>query len=322
MNNNMSIFFNEDIKIYDLINDKYKNLLWGLRFVRLENTWTQITEKELSKIRIALIDSGIDNKHEDLKECVCTGYNFIANNYDTTDDLGHGTRIAGVIAAKKDNGIGVAGVASGAKIVPLKVMDSNGRASIKNVTRAIEWCLTNDIDVINLSIGYHRKFMDLIIDNSSADYNKERLVIEKALESGISIISSVGNDTNEEMKYPARYKGVISVASYGIHSDTLEIFPAPKNNKCSSKTIFAPGEYIFTTDKENKYTYEFGSSIACGFVTGAIALIKSVNRYLSPMQIQEILIKTCTNLKSPNINILNIDSAFSESKNCNMEGRV
>jgi len=305
-------FFNEKIKVYDLINDEYKSLLWGLRFARVEDTWTKISEKELSKIKIALIDSGIDNEHEDLQGSICTGYNFIDNSFDTQDNFGHGTRIAGIIAAQKNNNIGVAGIASGVQIVPLKVMDSKGRASIKNVIRAIEWCVNNNIDIINLSIGYHKSIEDLVTNNNVEYYEREKAVIEKALESGISIVSSVGNNTNGPMNYPACLNGVISVASYGVHSDTLEIFSAPKNNRCSCKTIYAPGEYIFTTDIGNRYTYEFGSSIACAFVTGAVALIKSVNRKLSPIEIQKTLLNTSTNISSKNMRLLNVDYAFHE----------
>ena len=112
------------------------------------------------------------------------------------------------------------------------------------------------------------------------------------------------------MNYPACFKGVISVASYGIYSNNLEIYPAPKNSKCSNKTIYAPGEYIYTTEIGNKYMYEFGSSIACGFVTGAIALMKSRNKNLKPSEIQEILIKSSTKIENKKMNILNIDYAF------------
>ncbi|ELC8463948.1 S8 family peptidase [Clostridium perfringens] len=310
MNN---INLNEEIKVYDLINDEHKDLLWGLRFVALENSWKYINKKNLSKIRIALIDSGVDMNHEDLKSSLCEGYNFIDNNYNTDDDFGHGTRIAGVIAAEKNNWIGVAGVASGSKLVPLKVMNSSGRASIENVIKAVEWCIKNDIDIINLSIGYQRKGKNLIFNNFDY-YDKEKDVIDKALKKGITIISSVGNHANEAMNYPACLNGVISVASYGIYSDTLEIYSAPKNNKCSKKTIYAPGQYIYTTEINNRYIYEFGSSIACGFVTGAIALLKSIKKDLKPLEVQQLLLETCTQIDDGNMKILNIDSAVSALK--------
>lgn len=300
---------NENLKVYDFINVKYKDLLWGLRFVRLEETWQDISNEELSKVRIALIDSGVDAKHEDLIGSISKGYNFIDNNTDTKDEFGHGTRIAGVIVANKNNNTGIAGVASGAQIVPLKVMNSSGRASIKNVIRAIEWCIKEDIDIINLSIGY-KKDVESLINYNSQYHDKERQVIEEALEKGITIVSSVGNNRNAPMNYPACFKGVISVASYGIYSNNLEIYPAPKNSKCSNKTIYAPGEYIYTTEIGNKYMYEFGSSIACGFVTGAIALMKSRNKNLKPSEIQEILIKSSTKIENKKMNILNIDYAF------------
>ena len=303
------MFVNEKIKVYDLINVRYKELLWGLRFARLEETWQSVSEENLSKIRIALIDSGVDAKHEDLVGSIEKGYNFIESNIDTNDEFGHGTRIAGVIAANRYNNTGIAGVASGAKIVPLKVMDSKGRASVKNVIKAIEWCMEKYIDVINLSIGY-KKDVESLINFNSTYQDKERQVIEKALERGITIVSSVGNNRNEPMNYPACFKGVISVASYGIYSDTLEIFSAPKNSKCSDKTIYAPGEYIYTTEIANEYIYEFGSSIACGFVTGAVALLKAKNKNLKPNEIQDILLRSSSKIQEKNMNILNIDYAF------------
>ncbi|EQB87750.1 hypothetical protein M918_07820 [Clostridium sp. BL8] len=94
-------WLNKDVTIYDLINDHYRLSLWGLRCINIEKTWGLCDEKKLSEVIVGLIDSGVEAEHEDLNGNVIEGYNFIHNSRDTCDEFGHGTNVAGVIAAKK-----------------------------------------------------------------------------------------------------------------------------------------------------------------------------------------------------------------------------
>ncbi|MBZ9637407.1 S8 family peptidase [Clostridium sp. FP1] len=302
--------------VYDLMNDTHKELLWGLRLINIEDTWENITQEELSKVKVAIVDSGIDSEHEDLRNMVHKGYNFIDNTTNTQDNFGHGTRIAGIIGAERNNGIGIAGVASGVKLIPLKVIDGRGRGDIKNVVRALEWCIENQVDIINLSIGYQRNEIDILTNKNSIYYYKEQELIERALKNNITVVSSVGNGYGKAMQYPAAYPGVISVASCGICSKPFTLYCATKNNKCNGNTIYAPGEYIFTTDVGNKYSYDFGSSMACGFITGAVSLLKAKRIKLTSTQIHLMLLENANTIEIGNksIKFLNVDKAFNALK--------
>lgn len=306
--------YNKKNKVYDLINDEYKELLWGLRLINLEETWSKISNLDLCNIKIGLIDSGVDRNHEDLKNIVIEGFNFIDNSKDTTDHFGHGTRVAGIIGAEKNNKIGIAGVASGVQIVPLKVMDHRGKANIKNIIKALEWCMNNDIDIINLSLGYYKDCLNILTNKNSQDYFIEEEIVSELIKKSVPIISAVGNGYGKETQYPAAYSSVISVASCGIKLSPFHLYASPKNNKCKKDTIYAPGEYIYTTDIRGNYVYDFGSSMACGFVTGAIALLKSQNKALSPKKLKNLLLDHSQKITTPNeeIKFLNVDNAFNE----------
>ncbi|MEG6614084.1 S8 family serine peptidase [Pseudoclostridium thermosuccinogenes] len=307
-------FLNRDITIYQLINDEYKELLWGLRFVNAENCFREVDESRLSRIRVAVIDSGVEANHEDLKKHVARGWNFLDNTDNTEDDLGHGTGVAGIIGAERNNGVGIAGIASGAQLVPLKVIDSSGKAEIKNVIKAIEWCINNDIDIINLSLGHSLKDINLFDMYDIYLIEEEKFIIEKALEKSIVIIAAVGNELHEPMNFPARYKGVIPVASYGIKLNPLSIYSSDKNSIVNDETVFAPGEFIYTTLKGNSYGYERGSSFAAPFVTGVAALLKAYDENLTPHQIHQLILSTCKkiDLGHETIKIIDADKAFNK----------
>src|SRR5690606_11143218 len=104
-------------------------------------------------ITIAVIDSGVDAGHPDLSGKVLPGYNAIRGNGDPSDDNGHGTAVAGLIAANTDNGAGIAGICWGCRILPVKVLNANGSGSDAWVAQGIRWAADNGANVINLSLG-------------------------------------------------------------------------------------------------------------------------------------------------------------------------
>ncbi|WP_255294098.1 S8 family serine peptidase [Bacillus toyonensis] len=131
-----------------------------------------------SNIKIGIIDSGIDITHEDIK--ITDGINIIDTNSNYTDEFGHGTRVAGVIAAL-DNNKGVLGMAPLSKIYAIKVLDSRGKGSISNVISGIEWAIDNKLDIVNLSL-------QTIINNNALEE-----VVKKAHEQGIILVAAAGN---------------------------------------------------------------------------------------------------------------------------------
>lgn len=308
----MNLHPSKNKTVYDMINDTHKEYLWGLRFIGTEKTWLQVDENKLNQIKISIIDSGIDAAHEDLANVVLPGYNFILNNNDTSDSHSHGTNIAGVIGAIKNNNIGVAGVASGVKMIPLKIAHQNIKANKRNMIRAIEWSIENNVDIINISMGYQKDAISSIAGDYSVYEEGEREIIKSAMENGIAIVSAVGNNSSPTLDYPAQYPGVISVASFGIIKNPLSIYVPQNSNGWDTNTIFAPGEFIFTTSAGNGYEYTCGSSFACGYVTGALALLKAISNNLTPLQISDILINTRTKenvIGGGEISCLDVDAA-------------
>lgn len=307
-----NLFIERSRTVYNMINDRFKELLWGLRFINVEDVWEALHIEEISSIKVAVIDTGIEYDHEDLRNVISEGYNFIDDNKNAYDDCGHGTRVSGIIGAEKNNGIGICGAAAGVNIVPLKVCSKNGKAKPSNVIKAIEWCIDNKVDVINMSLG-HEQDDSLINYNYPLNSIQERHMIDLALKEKIVIVSSIGNGFGGPMHFPAVCEGVIPVASYGLNLNPMRLYISAMNSSFDNRTVFAPGEYIYTTDINNKYTYDSGSSLACAFVTAAAALMKARVKEISSFQLHEIILKTGRKhiIDNKSISILDVGEAFS-----------
>ncbi|MFY0521295.1 S8 family peptidase [Lysinibacillus sp. UGB7] len=232
------------------IEDLYENQAYpdGIEYFRVEEVWDKGYFGE--KIKIAILDTGIDFGHPDFEGQINTGFNAIDNNSLPIDDSGHGTNVTGIIAAK-NNDIGVVGISPSAEIYPIKVLDEFGEGEIEDIIQGIEWCIDNEIDIINMSFS--------TIKNDQKFFN----VINKAINAGIFIVAAIDNNRERGLGYPALYEGVIAVAS-------LEW-----KNLLSAEEVdfFAPGNNIFTTAIGGKYIVSEGNSIATPHITGLIALI-------------------------------------------------
>lgn len=172
---------------------------WGVAMVRAEQAWT-LTRGE--GVKLAVIDSGIDREHPEFLAGYRGGYDFIQNDSDPQDENGHGTHVAGTIAAA-DDGQGIVGVAPAVELYALRVLDKSGNGTVSGVVRAIDWAIQNEIDVINLSLG------------SAMSSESERAAFEKAEAAGIVAIAATGNGYPElaELSFPAGYPTVLSVGA-------------------------------------------------------------------------------------------------------------
>lgn len=202
-------------------------------------------------VKIAVLDSGVNANHQDLSENIKEGYDFIQNKVGVSDDCGHGTWIAGIIGAS-DNNIGICGIVPKADIYPLKVLDDQGRGKIKNVVNAINWCIQEDIDVVNISFS------------TKKDDENLKKVVEEAVKKGIIVVASYDNQENKN-SYPAQYENVIGV-KLGKKIDKVYT----KEGIC-----YAPGCGVTTTDRGGGYEKVEGNSIATAYVTGNVALVVS-----------------------------------------------
>lgn len=157
---------------------------WGVDAIGIEEAWEKVSLEERNDIVIAILDSGVDLEHPDLKDNIIHGYDFVNDDNDPDDDCGHGTHIAGIAAAIIDNQIGIAGIAGGAKIMPVKVLDENGDGTTEEVIEGIIWAVDNGADIINLSLG------------SEAFSQLEYEAISYAIDNGVVVIAATGNESN------------------------------------------------------------------------------------------------------------------------------
>ena len=215
-------------------------------------------------IKIAIIDTGIDRDHPDLDDNIMGGVNFVSipswktpdpNKWD--DDNGHGTHVAGIIAAE-DNNTGVVGVAPGAALYALKVLDRTGSGYVSDVVAAIQWATENDIQVINMSLG---GAYDIWLDAACLlAYYYDGLILVAAAGNGGSVI------------YPAAYDSVIAVSATDS-DDNLASFSSTGNEV----ELAAPGVYIYSTYKGGGYATISGTSMASPHVAGTAALVWAAN---------------------------------------------
>ncbi|AOY06361.1 peptidase S8 [Bacillus subtilis] len=223
---------------------------WGLRLIGKNE---KIEKK--SNISIAILDSGIDSNHEDLKGVVKKEYNALEPSKGVIEDkFGHGTAVAGIIASN-DNKIGTLGIAPYADIYSVKVLDDKGRGSVESIVKGIEWSIDNNVDIVNISVGLKKSDQKL------------KRVIDEANEKGVIVVAAAGNNYGLNADYPARYQNVISVGA---------INKKMKRAKYSARgkiDFVAPGEDILTTSPKDNYINVSGTSMATPFVSGVIANI-------------------------------------------------
>ena len=157
------------------------------------------TQKENEPIKIAILDSGINKKHNEFKGLTFKEYNAIEPGKEIVDDFGHGTAIAGIIAAR---GIKTTGVIHNVILYDVKVLNEKGGGKINDVIEGIEWCIKKNVDIINISFGF----------SSEKEGLKE--AIDKAINHNIIITAASGNTLGLTVDYPAKYHNVLSISSF------------------------------------------------------------------------------------------------------------
>ena len=237
---------------------------------------------------IAILDTGIDLTHPDLN--VYHEKTFVPGTSSADDDNGHGTHVAGITAAK-DNAIGVVGIAPGARLWSIKVLDSTGAGSISDIIAGIDYVTahSDEIDVVNLSFG---------CECSSPALDAS---INSAVQAGVVFVVAAGNDHKDASSFsPARNPNVIAVSAmadsdgkcggqgtstkYGS-DDTFASF----SNYGDTVDMVAPGVGILSTYKDGKYAQLSGTSMAAPHVTGGIALYESSHHGATPAQVKAAL---------------------------------
>jgi thermitase len=246
---------------------------------------------------IAVIDSGVDFSHPDLKNKIISGgRDFVNDDFDATDDLGHGTFVAGIAAADTNNNEGGAGVAWNCKILPIKVIAKDGYGEYSWLSEAIIWAADNGAAVINLSLE--------IIGPVDFPLDALRDALKIAHDSGVVIAAAAGNEGGA-VGYPAAYdEYCLAVAATDYDDSRLSW-----SNFGSEVDVAAPGERVFGPvptwywpeqgDNETiPYAFASGTSAAAPHVAGLAALLKSLKPWLTVDQVMDIIRFTADDVNS------------------------
>lgn len=238
------------------LGDTYPNKQWPLRQIRVLD-WRQFTSVD-QKVLVAILDTGIDESHEDLRGRVVARINFTDSPV-SNDIQGHGTHIAGIIAADSNNGLGIVGVAPDSRLLNIKVADDTGRIQSVAVARGIIWAVDNGASVINISVEFEEP--SLVLETA----------VNYAWSRGVVIVAAAGNHGSQLPVYPAYYENCIAVAATR-RDGTL----APLSNYGDWVDVTAPGFGIYSTLPGDGYGYKSGTSFATAYVSGLAALLFSL----------------------------------------------
>ncbi|MGV4988079.1 type VII secretion-associated serine protease mycosin [Streptomyces sp. NPDC001709] len=266
-------------------NKKYPGTPWALQRVNLDELWSQSKGKG---VRVAVIDTGVDTANPQLRQAVdgSLGTNLLppkdgkgkpvdgAKSKPTTDTVGHGTRVAGIIAARPMKSTGFVGLAPEATIVPIKQNDAEGHGTSKSLARAIQHAIQVKAQVINISQD---------TANAVAPGDDLHNAINEALDHKIVVVASAGNDGldgNVKLTYPASYPGVLAVAASDRNNER-----APFSQSGDFVGVAAPGVDMISTVPKGGHCSDNGTSFSAPYVAGVAALIKAKHPDWTPREV-------------------------------------
>ena len=262
-------------------------------FKQMKVTPTQVTPYTGKGVKVAVLDTGIDTEHSDLlvRGGICSMKTNCSKGIKYDDDNGHGTHVAGIIAGLKNNA-GIQGVSPNVELYAIKSLNRNGGGETLDIVAGVEWAIENKIDILNLS---------LTTDNNDPAL---RMVLEKAYESGMTIVAAVGNEgetlQKDSVQYPARYESVIGDSDITASNTKLV-----QSSSGPAVEIAAPGTSILSTypreldtedGTQNGYYSDTGTSMAAPHVTGVLALYKERYPSASNDKLRQMLQVTAADL--------------------------
>jgi type VII secretion-associated serine protease mycosin len=273
--------YEEDSSVHAL-GDPLRQYQWALDAVPFEQTWA-VTRG--NGVKVAVVDTGVLGNHQDLIGSVIPGKDYVNNTDGRIDPGGHGTHVAGIIAAHVDNGVGIAGAAPGVQIMPIRVLDAQGSGSSSNVALGIIWAVDHGARVINLSLG-------------GGPSPGIETAMQYANSKNAVVVAAGGNNytSGDQPVYPAAYKEAIAVAAVD-----QSLHHASFSNTGNYIDLAAPGDLIWSTwgSGPTQYALASGTSMATPYVSAAAALVVAVNPKYTAAQIRYALESTATDLGAP-----------------------
>lgn len=255
--------------VYGLSPEDAQILGWEITKFNIPDLWKYSTGKG---VKVAVIDTGCDLNHPDIKNNLLQGKNFVNPNKDPMDDNSHGSHCAGSIAAE-NNGTGMVGVAPDAKILPVKVLDDKGQGNLKNIVDGIIWSADNGADILSMSLG------------SPASSPHLENAINYAASKGCIIFCAAGNDgPGRDIMYPAKYNHTIAIGAIDRNLERTSF-------TCSGDTLdfLAPGHDILSCVPGGGYALMSGTSMSTPFAVGCAAILLSYARQIKYSALDNML---------------------------------
>ena len=246
---------------------------WSLPRINAPDAWSISTGS--SNVIIAILDTGVDATHPDLASQIVPGWNIYNNNADTSDVYGHGTAVAGTAAAASNNSAGVASVAWGCRIMPVRISDNSGYGSYSNIASGLTWAADHGARVANIS--YDVSGSRTV--SSAAKYFQGK---------GGVVAAAAGNQASFNSLSDDPY-----ILTVGATDSSDNLFSW--SNRGNNLDLVAPGN-VYTTVPGGNYGVGGGTSFASPIIAGAAALVLSVNPNLTPGRVQDILKQSADDL--------------------------
>jgi serine protease len=275
-------------------NDPYYSYQWHMSRIGMENAWDESTG---AGITVAINDTGVKQSLADLAQTnFVSGYDFINNDSDPTDDNGHGSHVCGTVAQSTNNSVGVTGIAYNCSIMPVKVLNASGSGTYTQIIDGIYWAVDHGADIINMSLGGS--------SGSSALQN----ACEYAWNNGVVVVCAAGNDSSSAPHYPSYYSVCISVsaidsadglASYSNYGSSIDICGPGGDTVDRNGDGYIDGVLQNTFDSSGDgYFFYYGTSMACPHVAGVAASVWAIDPGLTNTEVRNILETTAEDLGS------------------------
>ncbi|MCK6528527.1 S8 family serine peptidase [Myxococcota bacterium] len=263
--------------------DPYREFQWNLDAVGVDAAWEHGSGEG---VVVAVLDTGLSLEGADSPAHIAAGVDVVNGDADPTDDNGHGTHVTGTIAQATGNGVGCAGVAPGATVMPVKVLAADGSGTTFDLVLGIAWAVENGADVINMSLG------------GFSPSPLETQAVQAAREAGVVVVAASGNDATPHVAYPAGYPGVIAVGAF-----TFGNLRADYSNWGRDLDLLAPGgDLEMDRDQDGLvdgilqeafgptwgYYLKQGTSMAAPHVAAAAAILKGMG-VEDPAEVEALL---------------------------------
>ncbi len=244
---------------------------WGPALIDAPKAWAVTMGSP--RVVIAVLDTGVDLEQPDLQGALVQGYNIVKGDNDPSDDNGHGTKTAGIVGARADNGLGISGVCPRCSVMPVKVVGANGTATDLDVASGITWATNHGAAIISMSFG-------------GPEDNTVAAAVRYAQSKGVLVVAAAGNGGSSQPFYPAAYPGVLSVA--GTQTDD-QLYPW--SNRGSWVAVAAPG-CDTTTSMGGGFGQFCGTSASTPVVAGLAGLALSYSPAASAGTIEQAIVSS------------------------------